>query len=111
MNAPDPSDTSQSRPVTSVTAAPTAATPGFGPFVFDPDRKTLLRNDVPLRIGTRALDILAALVARPGVLLGKRELIARVWPDTVVEDCNLKVNMAALRRALGDEPGMDRYIG
>ena len=110
VNAPDPSDTSQSRPVTSVTAAPTAATLGFGPFVFDPDRKTLLRSDVPLRIGARALDILAALVARPGVLLSKRELIARVWPDTVVEDCNLKVNMAALRRALGDEPGMARYI-
>ena len=88
--------------------APTAL--GFGPFVFDPNRRTLRRGDVPLRIGVRALDILAALVAHPGVLLSKRELMARVWPDTVVEDCNLKVNMGALRRALGDEPGMARYI-
>lgn len=110
VNAPTLPGTSQSRSTTPVAAAPTPAALGFGPFVFDPARKTLLRNDVPLRLGARALDILAALVARPGVLLSKRELIARVWPDTVVEDCNLKVNMAALRRALGDEPGMARYI-
>lgn len=91
-------------------AAPTPATLGFGPFLFDPERKTLRHGTVPLRIGGRALEILAALVARPGVLMSKRELIACVWPNTVVEDCNLKVNMAALRKALGDEPGTARYI-
>jgi DNA-binding winged helix-turn-helix (wHTH) protein len=76
----------------------------FGPFVLVPDRQALLRGDVQLRLGGRALDILSALVERSGQLLSKRDLMARVWPDTVVEDCNLKVNMAALRRALGDEP-------
>lgn len=97
-------------PVKSTPAARVSTTLAFGPFVFVPGRRLLLRGDVPLRLGGRALDLLAALVERPGVLMSKRELMSRVWPDTVVEDCNLKVNMAALRRALGDEPGMARYI-
>src|SRR5262249_38500437 len=42
--------------------------------------------------------------------MSKRELMARVWPNTVVDECNLKVNMAALRRALGDGPGTAKYI-
>src|SRR5262245_35282857 len=82
----------------------------FGPFVLIPERQLLLRGETPVRIGGRALDILTALVERPGELLTKRELMARAWPKTVVEECNLKVNMAALRRALGDEPGMATYI-
>ena len=45
------------------------------------------------------------LVERPGNVVTKRELLARVWPYTVVEEANLKVNMAALRRALGDPNG------
>ena len=65
---------------------------------------------MPVRIGGRALDILTALVERPGELVSKRELISRVWPDTVVEEGNLKVNMAALRRALGEGPGAAQYI-
>lgn len=97
-------------PVKSTPAARVSTTLAFGPFVFVPGRRVLLRGDLPLRLGSRALDLLAALVERPGVLMSKRELMSRVWPDTVVEDCNLKVNMAALRRALGDEPGMARYI-
>ena len=82
----------------------------FGPFLLVPERQLLLQADAPVRIGGRALDILAALVERPGEDVSKHELMARVWPNTVVEECNLKVNMAALRRALGDEPGMARYI-
>ncbi|WP_411885339.1 ATP-binding protein [Polaromonas sp. YR568] len=82
----------------------------FGPFLLIPERQLLMRGDAQVRIGGRALDILTALVERPGQLVGKRELVARVWPNTVVEDANLKVNMVALRRALGDEPGAVQYI-
>src|SRR5262245_24709473 len=82
----------------------------FGPFVHIPERQLLLRGGTPVRIGGRALDILTALVERPGELVTKRELMARAWPKTVVEECNLKVNMAALRRALGDGPGIAKYI-
>ncbi|MFX1681123.1 winged helix-turn-helix domain-containing protein [Mitsuaria sp. CC2] len=76
----------------------------FGPFVLLPERQLLLRDEMPVRIGGRALEILTLLVERAGDVVSKRELIEQVWPDTVVDDGNLKVNMAALRRALGDGP-------
>jgi predicted ATPase/DNA-binding winged helix-turn-helix (wHTH) protein len=83
----------------------------FGPFVLIPERHSLLHGDTPVRIGGRALDILTALVERPGELVSKRDLMARVWPDTIVDDSNLKVNVTALRRALGDGgPDDVRYI-
>jgi predicted ATPase/DNA-binding winged helix-turn-helix (wHTH) protein len=56
------------------------------------------------------LDILIALVERPGQLISKHELMALVWPDTVVEEGNLKVHVAGLRRALGDGLGGRRYL-
>ena len=82
----------------------------FEPFVLSPDRQLLSRDGVPVRIGSRALDILAALVERPGEVVSKRDLMGRAWPDAVVEEENLKVNMVALRRVLGDEAGAARYI-
>jgi len=83
----------------------------FGPFTLVPERQLLLRGTAPVRIGGRALDILSALVERPGQLVGKSELMARVWPRTIVDEGSLKVNMAALRRALGDGgPDDARYI-
>ena len=84
----------------------------FGPFVLVPERQQLLQEGSPVRIGGRALDILTALVERPGEVVGKRALMARVWPDVVVDEGNLKVNMAALRRALGDGSATttDAYI-
>ena len=83
----------------------------FGPFVLIPARQKLLQGDAPVRIGSRALEILTALVERAGELVTKRELMGRVWPTTVVDDSNLKVNMAALRRILGDGGPHDvRYI-
>ncbi len=82
----------------------------FGPFVLVPGRQLLLKGDDPVRIGNRALDILTALVERPGELVSKRELLARVWPDTFVDESNLKVNMVALRRVLGAGAGAPEYI-
>lgn len=82
----------------------------FGPFVLVPGQQLLLRDGQPVRIGGRALELLSALVERPGEVLGKRALITRVWPDTVVDESNLKVNVAALRRALGDTAAPPRYI-
>uniref|UniRef100_UPI003101619E winged helix-turn-helix domain-containing protein n=1 Tax=Neorhizobium sp. EC2-8 TaxID=3129230 RepID=UPI003101619E len=74
----------------------------FGPFQLLPERQLLMRGKTPVRIGGRALDILTMLVERPGDVVGKRELLSRVWPATIVEEGNLKVNMAALRRALDE---------
>ena len=82
----------------------------FGPFTLFPERQLLLRGETPLRIGGRALDLLTALVERPGEMVTKRGLMARAWPKTVVDESNLKVNMAGLRRILGEEGGDPRYI-
>lgn len=82
----------------------------FGPYVLMPARQLLLRDEAAVRIGCRAFDLLTALVERPGLVVTKRELIARAWPDTTVEDDNLKVNIAALRRTMGDDPDSPNYI-
>jgi predicted ATPase/DNA-binding winged helix-turn-helix (wHTH) protein len=82
----------------------------FGPFRLVPTQRLLLEDDNPVRVGSRALDILTALVERPGELVGKHELIARVWRGTFVEEGNLKFQVGALRRALGDGRGGRRYI-
>lgn len=73
----------------------------FGPFVLDPDAGTLLRNDDPVAIGYRALKLLAALVGRPGEILGKAELLDAAWPGRAVEEGNLTVQIAQIRKLLG----------
>jgi len=83
---------------------------GFGPFFLIPEQQLLVKNETRVRIGGRALEILAALVERPGEVVSKAELLSRVWPSTFVEEGNLKVNVAMLRRALGDGRQGARYI-
>jgi predicted ATPase/DNA-binding winged helix-turn-helix (wHTH) protein len=92
----------------SVPAADQAAAFRFAGFQLVPARELLLDGDKPVRIGSRALRILSVLVERAGELVGKTELIELVWPDTYVDEGNLKVHIAALRRILGDADG--RYI-
>src|SRR5215470_6316714 len=82
----------------------------FGPFVLAPERQVLVKGARPIRVGARCLEILTALVERAGELITKDELISRVWPDTFVEESNLKVNVAALRRVLGDRQEAPRYV-
>lgn len=77
----------------------------FGPYVFHLRQRLILDGDRPLRMGGRALDILRVLVERAGQVVSKDELIACVWPTSVVEDINLRVHIAALRRALGEADG------
>lgn len=65
--------------------------------------RALLWHGERLSLGSRAFDVLAALVERPGRLVGKDELIGIVWPDTVVEDGNLRVQISALRKVLNED--------
>src|SRR6202011_4790176 len=74
-------------------------------FRFDRRAGVLLRRDergvfAPMAIGSRALDILGVLVERAGGLLSRAEIMEAVWPGTAVEDSNLNVQVAALRRIL-----------
>ena len=81
----------------------------FGPFVLDPDIGTLLKGQVPITIGHRGLTLLAALTARPGEILTKAELMDAAWPGTAIEEGNLTVQIATLRKALGQTDNGDAH--
>jgi predicted ATPase/DNA-binding winged helix-turn-helix (wHTH) protein len=82
----------------------------FGPFELFPERHLLLKDGKPVRLGSRATEILIVLVQHAGQLVRHGELIAAVWPGIIVEDSNLRVHLGALRRALGDGQRGIRYI-
>jgi predicted ATPase/DNA-binding winged helix-turn-helix (wHTH) protein len=82
----------------------------FGPFVLLPSERILLEGGQALRIGDRALEILMLLLQRAGQVVTKEELIDHVWPNTVVEPINLRVNITALRRVLRDGKPPNRFI-
>jgi len=82
----------------------------FGPFTLDPARKRLMQGGNAVRVGSRALDLLVALVERAGDVVSHDDLFAQVWPRTVVEESSLRVHMSALRKALGDGVDGRRYI-
>ena len=82
----------------------------FGPFRLLPAQFLLLEGSSPVAIGSRALEILIVLLERPGKLVTRRELMARVWPNLFVEPANLTVHICALRRALRDGRDGNRFI-
>jgi DNA-binding winged helix-turn-helix (wHTH) protein len=82
----------------------------FGPFRLLPNQRLLTKAGREVRVGSRVLDILISLLEHPGRLVTRHELMEQVWPDTVVVEANLNVNIAALRRALGDGQDGNRYL-
>lgn len=82
----------------------------FGPYVFHQQQRLVLEGDRPMRLGGRALDILQVLVEHAGSVISKEQIIARVWPRSVVEEINLRVHIAALRRAFRDGQDGHCYI-
>jgi pimeloyl-ACP methyl ester carboxylesterase/DNA-binding CsgD family transcriptional regulator len=75
----------------------------FGRFELHHAHRRLLVDGAPVVLGGRAFDLLAALAARAGRLVGKSELINLVWPGLVVEEANLTVQISALRRVVGND--------
>jgi predicted ATPase/DNA-binding winged helix-turn-helix (wHTH) protein len=73
----------------------------FGRFRLDPVRRLLLVDDAPAVLGARAIDVLIDLVRHRDRIVGKDELLDRVWPGLVVEENNLQVQVSALRKLLG----------
>jgi DNA-binding winged helix-turn-helix (wHTH) protein len=78
----------------------------FGAFRVDTREHTLTRDGQALSITPRVFATLVAFLERPGRLLTKDQLIAEVWPDAVVEEANLTVNVSTLRRLLGESDTM-----
>ncbi|WP_050401769.1 ATP-binding protein [Bradyrhizobium embrapense] len=82
----------------------------FGPFRLSTSKRVLLEGERVIRLGSKAIEILIALVERAGELVSKRELVEIAWPDTFVVEANLTVQVAALRRALGEDDNANQYI-
>ena len=82
----------------------------FGPFVLDGLRGVLWQSGVPVPLTPKVIQLLAALVSRPGELLPKDELIRDVWGGTVVEENNLARHISTIRKALGERPGQREYV-
>lgn len=94
--SPNPSETSESF--------------RFGPYQFLSKDRILLRNGTAIDLKPKELDLLTLFVGQPGKLLTKEQIMEALWPDTIVEESNLSVQISALRRVLGDDPSRGDYI-
>ena len=75
----------------------------FGRFRVRLRQRQLLADGLPIELGTRAFELLLALLEANGSLVSKEQLLARVWPGIAVADANVKVHVCALRKALGED--------
>ena len=82
----------------------------FGDCMLDPDRRELSRGSGVVTTGPQVFDLLLYLVRHREHVVSKDELLAEVWPGTIVEENNLQVQISALRKALGDGPDASRYL-
>jgi TolB-like protein/DNA-binding winged helix-turn-helix (wHTH) protein/Flp pilus assembly protein TadD len=82
----------------------------FGRFRLLPHRRELRADGVAVELGSRAFDILMVLTEARGALVTKDEFLSRVWPNTVVEENNLVVQISALRKALGEDRDFIRTV-
>jgi len=89
---------------------PAGPTYAFGRFALDPANATLRRGTAVLALTPKAFTVLEYLVAHPGRLVTKDEFMERVWPDVFVGDAVLKVCIAEIRHALGDDPKSPAFI-
>lgn len=82
----------------------------FGPYLLNRYKRGLLRDGQPLNLGSRAFDILCIFLSHAGQILNKEQLINAAWPDTVVEESNLRVHISGLRKVLESDGRDVRYI-
>ncbi|MFM0208540.1 winged helix-turn-helix domain-containing protein [Paraburkholderia sediminicola] len=82
----------------------------IGPLQVDLVSRELFRDGQPLRLGSRAFDMLAVLIAANGTLVSKNDILKQVWPDTFVEENNLQVHMSTLRKVLGESRGLIQTV-
>jgi len=82
----------------------------FGRFRLNLARRELRRDNAPVRLGRRALDILCVLASAGGAVVSKDELMAQVWAGVVVEENNLQVHISALRKALEGDSNEESWI-
>src|ERR1700751_2198421 len=76
----------------------------FGPFLLDAGAGVLYRRGVPISVGYRAMLLLECLLRSAGTVVGKDELLDAAWKGLAVEEGNLSVQIAGLRKVLGERP-------
>jgi hypothetical protein len=82
----------------------------FGRYVLDLEQRRLLADDLPVRLGPKAFELLRLLVEHRPRALSKDEILAAVWPGTFVTDNSLATHIADLRAALDDDAQRPRFI-
>ena len=82
----------------------------FGHFLLLPHRRELLADGRPVKLGGRAFDVLMALIEAHGAVVSKNALMARVWPERIVEENNLQWQISALRAAFGADRNLIRTV-
>lgn len=82
----------------------------FGEFELDAGHRLLLKRGETVNLNPKTFDLLLALVQNYGAILSKNDLLDRVWENQFVEENNLTVHVAALRKALGETKNEHKYI-
>ena len=82
----------------------------FGRFCVHPYARQMFENGRPVELGSRAFDLLVMLLNSRGNIVSKNEIMQCLWPSTVVEECNLRQQMAFLRKALGEYRGLIKTV-
>src|SRR6185436_13448235 len=82
----------------------------FDVFLLDAQERLLFRDGEPLDLTPKVFDLLLELVQGGGRVVGKKELMDKVWPDTFVEESNLTQHISTLRKKLANQSDRERYI-
>src|ERR1700754_3315282 len=82
----------------------------FGRFQLLPHRRELLADGQPVMLGGRAYDVLMMLIEAQGAIVSKDALMARVWPDRIVEENALEVQVSTVRGSFGADRGLIRTV-
>jgi DNA-binding winged helix-turn-helix (wHTH) protein len=82
----------------------------FGRWCLVPRARLLLRDGEPVELGSRAFDLLHLLLCQRGFIVEKSAIVSFVWPNTIVEESNLRFQMATLRKALGEDRSLIKTI-
>ena len=82
----------------------------IGPFRLDTTARVLTHGDAPAALGPRGVDVFRVLLEHPQEFVAKQDILDAAWPGVVVEESNLAVQISAIRRALAQAPGGDRWI-
>jgi DNA-binding winged helix-turn-helix (wHTH) protein len=82
----------------------------FGAYIVDDESRQLIRDGVPVRLSTRAFDLLALLIRERPRALKKEDLHSTLWPDTFVSDASLAMLVAEVRSALGETARQPRCL-